>query len=736
MPSRNGYRRRWPVGSLVIARLAAVPLGLALLMVGSGFSPVFAHHRLSIPPPKALLAACDQPDWEDPRLSSVPLPDGWGTLRRLFLNGVCALRGHLPQKAIQQLKKGLAGQPGVPYIWRWYLLNALVEAGEHDEAVMEFSRFLGENPPSILLTRARGLLSALLDRKPSLPYETKAGYLLTYIAGKKIGPGDYALIHHWYRISSRTRDEKLRWKLAALMWSHPGNASAARKWADFPAQKMRRGLGAPSDGGYLQRARRLYRLRQYSQVLGEFHPFKLPRLEPRIARAVGRLYIRALIRKRYYQQGVFYLQNRRLLNAFSFTQRQSLIWSIRIQHRRRNIGTVLKDLKKLERISPGDGALPGIFLDLVKYNHGRRNPVTTAYWLKRLSRDFPRAQESSDAHWFVIWENIAKKRYARAEALIQHTLKSGISFHPVDHARLFYWMGRLKISLGDLEGGKTAWREMQGRWPYGYYAAMAEFIDNGAILNMKTGRNVRVEHQAPYPRISALWDYPPFPEALFLFSVGETDLASQLLKQVLKRRLPKPVIEEASQLFSYLDNHYLQLLLVARHKLKTLRRSRVSDSPLWRQAFPLAYWEMVRRQSDALGVDPYAVMAIMREESRFFAAADSTAGARGLMQLMPATAREIALRRGIQLDDNRLNSPEVNIELGTYYLRQMIRRFKGNLFLAAAAYNAGPTTARKWRRLYGHLPADQFVERIPIPETQNYVKRVFLSFTTYQKIYQ
>ena len=729
------------MGSLATARLAVVSMALAAMalaamVAGSGFSPVLAHHSLSIPPPKALLAACERPDWEDPELSAVPLPEGWQPARRLFLNGVCALGEHLPEKAIQELKKGLAGQPGVPYIWRWYLLNALVDAGEHDEAVLEFSRFLRESPPSILLNRSRELLSALLNQKPALAYQKKAAYLLTYITGKSIGPGDYQLIRHWYQISSRSKNEWLRWKLAALMWSHPPNAKAAGKWADFPARKINRGLGPPTDRGYLLRARRLYRLRQFSRLLGEFHPYKLPRLEPRIARSVGRLYIRALIQKRYYQRGVFYLRDRKVLKAFSFSQRQSLIWSIRIQQRRRNIGTALKHLKTLERISPGDGALPGIFLDLVKYNHGRRNSVTTAYWLKRLSRDFPRSQDSSGAHWWVIWENIAKKRVARAAALIEKTLKSGILFHPVDHARLYYWKGRLKISRGELEGGEAAWRELQARWPYGYYTAMAEFIGNGAKLNMKTGRNAAVERQEPYPRIAALWDHAPFPQALFLFSVGEIDLASQLLKHVVARRLPKPVVEEASRLFSYLDNPYLQLLLMARHKLKIMRRSRVSGSLLWRRAFPLAYWEMVRRQGQIFGIDPYAIMAVMREESRFFTSADSIAGARGLMQLMPATARQIARRRGVNLDKTRLNSPEVNIEFGAYYLRQMMRRFKGNFFLAAAAYNAGPTTARKWRRLYGHLPADHFVEHIPIQETKRYVKRVFLSFMTYKKIYQ
>ena len=254
VPWWNFPRLRKAVGSLATARLAVVSMALAAMalaamVAGSGFSPVLAHHSLSIPPPKALLAACGRPGWEEPELDACPLAGGWQPARRLFLNGVCALGEHLPEKAIQELKKGLAGQPGVPYIWRWYLLNALVDAGEHDEAVLEFSRFLRESPPLILLNRSRELLSALLNQKPALAYQKKAAYLLTYIAGKRIGPGDYRLIRHWYQISSRSKDEWLSWKLAALMGSHPPNAKAAGQWADFPGRKINRSLGPPPGRG-------------------------------------------------------------------------------------------------------------------------------------------------------------------------------------------------------------------------------------------------------------------------------------------------------------------------------------------------------------------------------------------------------------------------------------------------------------------------------------------------------
>ncbi len=167
-----------------------------------------------------------------------------------------------------------------------------------------------------------------------------------------------------------------------------------------------------------------------------------------------------------------------------------------------------------------------------------------------------------------------------------------------------------------------------------------------------------------------------------------------------------------------------------------MRRNRVADTPLWRRSFPLPHWDLVREQAGELSIDPYFVLAIMREESRFFISADSSAGAKGLMQLMPDTARMVARRNGLPYEEDMLHVPELNIPLGIHYLKRVLTRFDGNPLYAAAAYNAGPGTVKRWIRHFGHLPLDEFVERIPFGETQRYVKRVFLSYRVYTLLYR
>src|SRR5690606_37939564 len=129
-------------------------------------------------------------------------------------------------------------------------------------------------------------------------------------------------------------------------------------------------------------------------------------------------------------------------------------------------------------------------------------------------------------------------------------------------------------------------------------------------------------------------------------------------------------------------------------------------------------------------VDHAAVYAVTRQESHFRVEAISSAGARGLMQLMPATARETAQKVGVEYSRSRLTTdPAYNALLGSTYLAAQLQRFDGSLVLAAAAYNAGGGNARKWMRAFGN-PRDAavdpvaWVELIPLQETRSYAKRV------------
>jgi soluble lytic murein transglycosylase len=127
------------------------------------------------------------------------------------------------------------------------------------------------------------------------------------------------------------------------------------------------------------------------------------------------------------------------------------------------------------------------------------------------------------------------------------------------------------------------------------------------------------------------------------------------------------------------------------------------------------------------------VTALIRQESRFMPSIESSAGAKGLMQVMPSTADWIAQK--IPLSEYNLENPKDNIRLGTWYLDYTHQQYQDHSMLAIASYNAGPGNVERWVNRFGVTDADEFVERIPFPETRNYVEKVFENYWNYLQLY-
>lgn len=146
--------------------------------------------------------------------------------------------------------------------------------------------------------------------------------------------------------------------------------------------------------------------------------------------------------------------------------------------------------------------------------------------------------------------------------------------------------------------------------------------------------------------------------------------------------------------------------------------------------FPIVYQEHVAKAAQQTSVNPLFIFAVTRQESAFVHDAKSTAGALGLMQLLPATAKQTAQKNGLSFTLQDLMRPEKNIALGSRYLNHLLGVFEGNRILAAAAYNAGPTRVKKWlnKDKDAQLPYDVWIETIPYKETRGYVQNV-LSFS-------
>ncbi|GAB2601493.1 lytic transglycosylase domain-containing protein [Ramlibacter solisilvae] len=152
------------------------------------------------------------------------------------------------------------------------------------------------------------------------------------------------------------------------------------------------------------------------------------------------------------------------------------------------------------------------------------------------------------------------------------------------------------------------------------------------------------------------------------------------------------------------------------------------------QRYPMPFRESVSRRSREIGLDPAYVYGLIRQESRFVTDARSGVGASGLMQVMPATARWTARKIGMNgFTTDQLNDRDVNISIGTGYLKLVLDDFGGSMPLAAAAYNAGPSRPRNWRN-GPILDAAIWAENVPFSETRDYVKKVLANTTMYAAI--
>lgn len=159
----------------------------------------------------------------------------------------------------------------------------------------------------------------------------------------------------------------------------------------------------------------------------------------------------------------------------------------------------------------------------------------------------------------------------------------------------------------------------------------------------------------------------------------------------------------------------------------------MAEAQLWDELqvrFPIVYQDYVSKAAKQTSVNPLMIFAVARQESAFMPDAKSPAGAVGLMQLLPSTAKQTAQKSGMRFNVQDLIQPDKNIALGSRYLDYLLGVFDGNRILAAAAYNAGPSRVRKWMNTEknAQLPYDVWIETIPFKETRGYVQNI-LSFS-------
>jgi len=338
---------------------------------------------------------------------------------------------------------------------------------------------------------------------------------------------------------------------------------------------------------------------------------------------------------------------------------------------------------------------------------------------KLLAQLVRRHQHQAAQNWLKQMPEVNSEQLV--EALIRDALRqqaweevyAGINRLSADaqkSSRWLYWRARsqqtLKLSDPTRPTPKQTFTQLaQGR---GYYSFLA-------ADRLKSQYSLGDNPVTPSPeRVLEIARLPAAQRARELLAVGEINPARREWLTVTKQ-LDEEGHLAAAKLAHQWGWH--------RKTIQSLAAVKQWDDLQMR--FPLAYNRQVLKVAQQQRVSPPLLFAIARQESAFAADAKSPAGALGLMQLMPSTARYTARKAGVRYRKHDLLTPETNITLGSHYINELLTQFDGNRILASAAYNAGPSRVKKWlSNTDKQLDHDIWVEIIPFKETRKYVQNI------------
>ncbi|HWP66443.1 MAG TPA: transglycosylase SLT domain-containing protein, partial [Candidatus Limnocylindria bacterium] len=335
----------------------------------------------------------------------------------------------------------------------------------------------------------------------------------------------------------------------------------------------------------------------------------------------------------------------------------------------------------------------------------------------RAEAQYRRATRSSDealartARWSAAWVCFLAGDWQQAAAAFAALAARG----DADTLAARYWQARALERAGD-PTGTALLQGLAAAEPDTYYGWMAR-----RRLGLPSAGSAAIE--APPP--------PPFPETL-------TSPHARRARTLLALGLPHLARREVDALRGTEDPEVLVRAyeaIGAPEAAVQLAASLPRSDRTRRHLYPLGYWDVVRASAEREGLDPLLVQALIRQESAFAPRAVSPVDAQGLMQLLPSTASDVALERGLPPPDRaRLTEVDTNVMLGTALLRRLLATY-GSEIKALAAYNAGEDAVRKWERRYGGRDDDEFVELISYRETKHYVKRVLENYQVYRSLY-
>ncbi len=356
---------------------------------------------------------------------------------------------------------------------------------------------------------------------------------------------------------------------------------------------------------------------------------------------------------------------------------------------------------------------------------------------------FPASTQAPLCHWKYSWSLYLRRNPDAANRLRDH-----VKYFPFSEKAntALYFLGRLSEDSQDPTSANAYYAELSRRYPNTYYAMLAR--ERQKTLNVKTESpdTVAFLRSVAFPAVKFDTNPQPNPETLariersrLLARAGIIEYMELELRYAARTggQVVPVVVELASSLVQrgmadkglrYMKNLVPNYLYLQPQSL---------PETFWQLLFPLPFRSTVEQKAEAHSLDPFLVAGLIRQESEFNPTVISYANAYGLTQIMPATGRDLSRRLGMKgYTTASLFKPEVNVELGTYYLRSLLNSLGNHWEATLASYNAGKSRADKWMAWEKYREPAEFIETIPFTQTRDYVQSVIRNANMYRWLYE
>ncbi len=307
--------------------------------------------------------------------------------------------------------------------------------------------------------------------------------------------------------------------------------------------------------------------------------------------------------------------------------------------------------------------------------------------------------------------------------------------------KALYWKGKVLRAMERPSLAEDHYRRLRQDHPTSYYTQLASNPPD--TFHVTKGFSAPLHHRLSGPLLPGKNSLPGnesehLAKGKNLMRLGLFPQAREELGAAEEREKTAPgILKEIARLYREMEEYHRSALLVRRNfSLRGTGGPLKENEDLYLLAYPLGHPSWINPYARNQNLDPALLSAVILEESRFHPQALSVAGARGLMQIIPQTGKQMARKVKLHpFTDGLLFEPEINLRLGSNYLALLLQEFGGREALALAAYNAGPGAVREWVRGKNNLQEDEFVENIPYRETREYVIRVLSSARVYRLLY-